>query len=305
MEGTLTVGEISAFSSYVLLFAGPLIMLGFLSTSFGQAMASLQRINRILDSEEKFVNGDIPLKEITDIKVKNLSKSFGGKSVLENINMDIKRGERIGIVGLIGSGKSVLLHHFIRIYDPSEGLIEINGKDIKEYEIKDIRGKIGFCFQDNFLVDGSIEYNITFGRKIEKKDLQKAVKTSAVSEILKLKKLGMMSNVGERGSNLSGGQKQRIMLARALAGNPQVLILDNATSRLDIKTEEKIFQNIKQNYPDITIIIVSQKIHSVRDCNNIYVIDKGRIVSEGTHSNLIKSSPLYKEIELTQRNYKS
>lgn len=305
INGALTIGELSAFSSYVTLFGMPLIMIGFLSTSLGQAIASLERINKLLDSEDKFTNGSLDITDIENIEVKNLSKNFTDKTVLENINMYMEKGQKIGIVGLIGSGKSILLHHLIRIYEPSKGSVEINGKNIKEYDIKDVRQKIGFCFQDNFLVDGSIEYNITFGRKIDRKDIDKAIKTSDVSEILKSKKLGVLSNVGERGSNISGGQKQRIMLARALAGNPQVLILDNATSRLDINTEGKIFENIKHNYPDITIVIVAQKISSVRDCNKIYVIDKGKIVSEGTHNSLIKSSPIYKEIELTQRNYKS
>ena len=305
MNGALTVGELSAFNSYVGLFGGPLIILGFLSTSFGQAVASLGRINRVLDSEEKFEDGELKISTIEEIKIRNLSRNFGTKAVLENINMDIIKGQKVGIVGLIGSGKSILLHHLIRVYDPSEGHIKINNKDIKEYSIRSVREKIGFCFQDNFLVDGSIEYNITFGRKINEKDLQKAINTADVPEILRSKKLGILSNVGERGSNLSGGQKQRIMLARALAVNPQILIMDNATSRLDINTEKKIFTKIKQNYPEITIIIVSQKIYSIRDCDKIYVMDKGKIVSEGTHNSLIKTSPIYKEIELTQRNYKS
>ena len=304
IEGTLTIGELSAFSSYVTLFGTPMIMIGFLSTALGQAIASLKRINKILDSEETFENGTKNLSTIENIDIKNLSKEFNGKKVLNNVSLNVEKGEKIGIIGMIGSGKSTLLHHLIRIYDPSSGSVEINGTDIKNYNISSIREKVGFCFQENFLVDGTIKYNITFGRKIKKNDLNKAIKCAGVADILKSKDLGMLSKVGERGSNLSGGQKQRIMLARALAGNPQVLILDNAISRLDITTERKVFENIRKNYSDITIIIVAQKISSIRDCDRIYVMDKGSIESHGNHNSLLSTSPIYKEIELTQKNYK-
>ena len=234
----------------------------------------------------------------------DVSKSFRENKVLKNINWEIKKGEKVGIIGLVGSGKTILLDQLIRVFDPDEGEILVNGMDIKEYDLGSLRSRFGFCFQENFLVEGSIKENIIFGRNIPQKDLKKAIETSDVLRIIKEKEGGVNSQVGEKGSNLSGGQKQRIMLARALAGNPDVLVLDNATSRLDIKTEGIISKSLKINYPDLTTIIVAQKISSMKDCDRIYVIDEGEIESVGKHRDLLSSSPIYKEIELTQSNYK-
>jgi len=301
--GNMTLGEVTAFNTYVQLFTLPILMLGLMTTMIGQSMASLKRINEVFDAPLTFKNGRLSIEKLESIKVKNLSLNIEDTEILKNINFEMKKGEKIGILGLTGSGKTVFLKHLLRALEPTSGEILLNNKNIKEYKIEDIRSITGFSFQENFLFNGSILNNIKFGRNIPTKKGLKAARIAEVDEFVQNIKNGYNSNVGEQGSNLSGGQKQRIMIARALAGDPQLLILDDATSRLDITTERKVFENIKNQYKNISIILVAQKIASVKDCNRIYLFDEGKIIEFGTHEELLKKSVLYQEIELTQRNY--
>ena len=303
IAGRLQVGDISAFSLYVLTFTMPLIALSFMVTVLGQALASLQRIADVLYASNNFTNGNLPLKKIENVKIENLTFKDNGVNLLSNINFNISSGQKIGIIGLNGSGKTLFLKHLIRAVEPTEGKIYINGKDIKDYEVEDIRASVGFCFQENFLVNESIYENIRFGRNVPEKEILQAAKIANVDEFTKRLEKGYKTNAGEKGSNLSGGQKQRIMLARALIGEPSLLVLDDITSRLDSKTESIIFENIKKYYPNMSIIIVSQKISSLKDCDQIYIFDEGKVSESGTHEQLLKSSSLYQEIELTQSNY--
>jgi ATP-binding cassette subfamily B protein len=303
IAGRLQVGDISAFSLYVLTFTMPLIALSFMVTVLGQALASLQRIADVLYASNNFTNGNLSLKKIENVKIENLTFKDNGVNLLSNINFNISSGQKIGIIGLNGSGKTLFLKHLIRAVEPTEGKIYINGKDIKDYEVEDIRASVGFCFQENFLVNESIYENIRFGRNVPEKEILQAAKIANVDEFAKRLEKGYKTNAGEKGSNLSGGQKQRIMLARALIGEPSLLVLDDITSRLDSKTESIIFENIKKYYPNMSIIIVSQKISSLKDCDQIYIFDEGKVSESGTHEQLLKSSSLYQEIELTQSNY--
>jgi ATP-binding cassette subfamily B protein len=301
--GNMTIGDMTAFNSYVQLFAAPILMLGLMITSLGQAIASLSRINEILNSPITFKNGSKNIKTLEEIKVKNLSLKIDESPVLKDINFSIKKGEKVGILGLTGSGKTIFLKTFLRALDPTSGEILLNEENIKDYQIQDVRKLIGFSFQENFLFNSSIYENIRFGRDLSKKEILKAADISEVDEFAKASEKGYKTKVGERGNNLSGGQKQRVMIARALASRPELLILDDATSRLDIETEEKVFDNIRKEYEDITIILVAQKIASVKDCDRIYIFDNGKIEESGTHEDLLKTSVLYQEIELSQRNH--
>lgn len=303
IAGRLQVGDISAFSLYVLTFTMPLISLSFMITLIGQAFASLQRISDVMYKENEFLDGKEKLKEIKNINIKALSFNDDGIDTLNNINFELKQGQKIGIIGLTGSGKTLFLKHLIRAVEPTKGTIYINGKDIHEYKVNSLRANIGFCFQENFLVNDSIYENIRFGRNVEEKDIFKAARIANVDEFTKKLEKGYKTLAGEKGSNLSGGQKQRIMIARALVDNPSLLILDDITSRLDANTETQIFKNIKTAYPHLSTILVSQKISSLKDCNRIYIFNEGEISESGTHEELLKTSSLYKEIELTQSNY--
>ncbi|MBU1120171.1 ABC transporter ATP-binding protein/permease [Patescibacteria group bacterium] len=303
IAGRLQIGDISAFNLYVLIFVLPLVSLSFMATMLAQSMASLQRISEVLDRDIEFKDGKEPLERINDIHIKKLTFEDDGVNILENINFDLEKEHKIGIMGLTGSGKTLFLKHFLRAVEPTDGEIFINGKDIKEYKSYDLRKEIGFCFQENFLINETIYENIRFGRDIEEKDVLKAAKIADLDEFAKKLEKGYKTIAGEKGNNLSGGQKQRIMIARALVDHPSLLILDDITSRLDANTEGRVFENIKKNYPNISMILVSQKISSLKDCNKIYIFDEGKISESGTHDELLKTSSLYREIELTQSNY--
>lgn len=303
IAGRLQIGDISAFNLYVLIFVMPLVSLSFMVTMLGQSMASLQRISDVLDRDIDFKDGKEPLETINDVHIKKLTFEDEGVNILNNINFDLGKNQKIGIMGLTGSGKTLFLKHFLRAVEPTDGEILINGKDIKEYKSHDLRKEIGFCFQENFLINETIFENIRFGRDIEEKDVLKAARIADVDEFVKKLEKGYKTIAGEKGSNLSGGQKQRIMIARALVDHPSLLILDDITSRLDANTEGRVFENIKKNYPNISMILVSQKISSLKDCDRIYIFDEGEISESGTHDELLETSSLYREIELTQSNY--
>jgi ATP-binding cassette subfamily B protein len=301
--GNMSIGDITAFNNYVQLFTMPLLMLGLMITMLGQAFASLGRINSILNAPIKFQDGTKDIDQFRNIETKNLGLKIEDSDVLKDINFKINRGEKIGVLGLTGSGKTVFLKTFLRALEPTSGQILLNGTELEEYKIQDVRKLIGFSFQENFLFNDSIYNNIKFGRDIDKKDIIKAARIAEVDEFAQGFSKKYKTNVGERGNNLSGGQKQRVMISRALASSPQLLILDDATSRLDIETENKVFKNIQKGYQDISIILVAQKIASVKDCDRIYIFDNGKIEESGTHEELLKSSVLYQEIELSQRNH--
>ena len=303
IASNLHIGDITAFNLYIMMFTMPLISLSFMTTLIGQSMASLQRINDIMYRDNTFIDGQIPLNQIESIDVKDLSFVDDNITVLSNVNFKLNSGQKIGIIGLTGSGKTLFLKNLIRAVEPTSGNILINGKDIKEYKINSVRKEIGFCFQDNFLINDTIYENIRFGRNVSEKEIFKATKIANVDEFIKKFEKGYKTLAGEKGNNLSGGQKQRIMIARALVGSPSLLIFDDITSRLDANTESLIFNNIRKYYPNTSIILVSQKISSFKDCNRIYIFNEGTISESGTHKELLNSSPLYKEIELSQSNY--
>lgn len=300
IKGTMTLGQISAFSNYVTMFIMPLIMLSMMSNMIGQAIASVTRISSLLDFKNYFKDGKEEIKNIISIDIKSLNFHLGKKKILDNVNFEINKGEKIGIIGLTGSGKSILMQQILRIIEPDSGKIFLNDKDIKDYKIDSIREKTGVVFQDNFLIDDTIDANIDFKRNLSKDEIVLARKISDVEEFY----LNNSSNykIGEEGKKLSGGQKQRLRIARAIAGKPDLLILDDCTSNLDVKTEKKIVSNIRKILTEISIIIISQKIASLSDCDRIYVMDNGKITEVGTHKELLERSLIYKEIELTQKN---
>ena len=299
----MTIGDITAFNSYIMMFTMPLIMIAAMSTMLGQAMASLKRISELLDAPIKFKDGKKSIKNFESLKFENVDFKIDKSNVLKDIDFKLEKGQKAGIMGLTGSGKTIFLKQIIRALEPTKGKVMFNDKNLKDLQIKDVRKLIGYTFQENFLFNDTILENIKFERDISDEKAIKCAQIALVDEYVKDFTDGYNTNVGEQGNNLSGGQKQRIMIARALAGDPQLLILDDATSRLDISTEKQVFENIKKEYPEITMIIVAQKIASVKGCDKICIFDKGEITDQGTHEELLKTSVLYKEIELTQQNY--
>jgi ATP-binding cassette subfamily B protein len=303
--GNMSLGDITAFQNYVNMFILPILSFGFMSAMAGQAMVSIKRIGEILNEKTELKNGTIKINQrgIKSVELKNVSFTNQGNKILHNVNLQVNRGEKIGIIGLTGSGKSLMLKTIVRLIEPTSGKVLINNRNVNQYEINNLRKRIGFVFQNDYLINGSLADNIKFGRQVNRQELEKIVKIADVDQIAAKFGDGLNHNIGEQGRKLSGGQKQRVRIAQALASNPDLLILDDCTSNLDVKTEKKIVKNIKDNYQDIALIIVSEKIASIKDCDRIYVVDGGKIVGTGTHGELLKTTFLYQEIELTQKNY--
>ena len=223
--------------------------------------------------------------------------------ILHDINFHINKGEKIGIIGMTASGKTMFVESMLKFIDEFTGEFLINEKPVDKIDYDLFRSKIGYVSQKNFILSGTIFENINFYRNLTKEEIEKASSTALVNEFTDKYDNELQHISVERGDNLSGGQKQRITIARALAGEPDILILDDSTSKLDMQTESSLMQNIKNNYPNMTLIIVAQKIASIKNCNRIYVMENGTFEISGDHDFLMNNSFLYQEIDLTQSNY--
>jgi len=236
------------------------------------------------------------------VEMKDISVSFGEKPVLKDVSFSIKPGTRTAIIGPTAAGKTQLLYLLTGLIKPNSGTITFDGIDLNEYDKTTFQHQIGFVFQDSVLFNLTLRENIAFNENVTDEFLAKAIETSELKDFIDLLPQGLDTIVSERGTSLSGGQKQRIMLARALALNPKILLLDDFTARVDTQTEQKILDNIERNYPDLTLLSVTQKIASVENYRQIILLEEGEILAIGTHENLMKTSPEYVQIFNSQRS---
>ncbi|MGD0341619.1 MAG: ATP-binding cassette domain-containing protein, partial [Bacteroidales bacterium] len=236
------------------------------------------------------------------IEVKNVSLFFGDKPVLKNISFSVKAGSKTAIIGPTAAGKSQLLYLLTVLIAPDSGSIEFDGVRSDNYTKDLFHSQIGFIFQDSVIFNMSLRENIAFSNKVTDESLNKAISTAELSDFVDSLPQGLDTIVSERGTSLSGGQKQRIMLARALALNPNILLLDDFTSRVDRQTENKILCNLENNYPHLTLISVTQKIAPVRHFEQIILLMEGEIIATGKHNDLKESSPEYAQIYSSQRS---
>jgi ATP-binding cassette subfamily B protein len=237
-----------------------------------------------------------------DILLKDVSLFYGDKPVLKNISFSIKAGSKTAIIGPTAAGKSQLLYLLTNLIPPSSGSIEFDGINIEKYTKEIFHSQIGFVFQDSVIFNMSLRENIAFNDKVTNESLEKAIATAELTDFIESLPQKLNTIVSERGTSLSGGQKQRIMLARALAINPSILLLDDFTSRVDRKTENTILCNLENNYPDLTLISVTQKIAPVRHFEQIILLMEGEVIASGTHKELKESSPEYIQIYSSQRS---
>jgi len=302
VAGTMSLGNFAAFNSYLFLLIFPILMIGFMSNIIAQASASYARINEVLEAppEEKAGTKDSNIKG--DILLKDVSLFYGDKPILKNISFSIKAGSKTAIIGPTAAGKSQLLYLLTNLISPSSGTIEFDGIPIDNYTKEIFHSQIGFVFQDSVIFNMSLRENIAFNDKVTNESLEKAIATAELSDFIESLPQKLDTIVSERGTSLSGGQKQRIMLARALAVNPRVLLLDDFTSRVDKKTENKILCNLENNYRGLTLISVTQKIAPVRHFEQIILLMEGEIIATGTHKELKESSPEYIQIYSSQRS---
>ncbi|QCX34713.1 ABC transporter ATP-binding protein [Caloramator sp. E03] len=303
-NGTLEIGKIMAFINYLIQIMNSLIMVVMLVLNFSRAKASADRINEVLNTVPSIQdsNSAADMKSF-DIEFKNVSFKYSEHSeyVLTDISFKIKQGEKVGIIGATGAGKSSLVSLIPRLYDATEGQILIGGIDVKNIKLKDLRKNIGVVLQDSILFSGTIEDNLKFGNSnADFETIENAAMDAQAFEFIKEKENGYQSIVEQRGKNFSGGQKQRLSIARTLIRNPKILILDDSSSALDMATEAKLQNAIKKRMRDNTVIIIAQRISAVCDADKIIVLDNGKVSAIGTHKELLKENEIYRSIAVSQ-----
>lgn len=299
---TMTLGEFTAFNSYIAILIFPILIIGFMSNVIAQASASYARISEVLAAPGEKKEGGIIKVIHGDIHVHDVSVRYGEKNILKNISFEIKAGQKIAIIGPTAGGKTQLLYLLTGLLAPTSGTISYDGELIGAYNQETLHKQIGFVFQDSVLFNLSLRENIAFSPVAKDEDIALAIKTAELSDFVDTLPEGLNTIVSERGTSLSGGQKQRIMLARALALNPKVLLLDDFTARVDTPTEQKILANVAKNYPHLTLLSVTQRIASVAHYDQIMLLMEGEILAKGTHEALVHSSPEYVQIQDSQRS---
>ncbi len=302
ISGSLSLGDFAAFSSYIAILIFPIIVLGFIGNIVAQANASYARIAEVLNSVEPADSGSLDIAIEGRLEAKKLSLSFGDKPVLREVSFQVEAGTRTAIIGPTAAGKSQLLYILTGLVDPESGSVEIDGYPLADYNKKKLHSQVGFVFQDSIIFNLSLRENIAFSSQASQSELDKAIHTAELSDLVKALPKGLDTVISERGTSLSGGQKQRLMLARALILNPKILLLDDFTARVDAVTEAKILANVTKNYPDLTLISVTQKIASVENYDQIILLMEGELLAKGTHKQLLASSPEYMQINNSQRS---
>ncbi|MGD6941691.1 ABC transporter ATP-binding protein [Cytobacillus gottheilii] len=299
---SLTLGELVAFYSLLGYIMWPIMNLGFTVNLFSQAKASGERLLEILESENEIENGNEAVqverfKGEVQFKDVSLQYSSEDKQALNNVSFFAEPGKVIGLIGSTGAGKTTLTQLMTRFYEPGEGVVLIDGKDVKEYSLKSLRHNIGFVLQETFLFSSSIKANISFGRPDATMDeiIDAAKRAQAHDFIMELPE-GYDTMLGERGMGLSGGQKQRIAIARAICVDPSILILDDATSAVDMQTEFQIQKALKEVMKNRTTFIIAHRISSLKHADEIIVLEEGRVAERGTHEQLIQREGPYKRI---------
>ena len=302
ISGSMSLGDFAAFSSYLSLLIFPILVIGFMSNVIAQATASYQRIQVVLEVPEAKEEGTITHAPDGNVSLHHVSKKYGEKLVLKDISFSVGEGNTLAVIGPTAAGKTQLLYLLTGLTKADEGTVEFDDQDIQLYNKENFYKHVGFVFQDSILFNLSIRENIGFSNLVTDEQLQKAIDTAELSAFIDSLPQKLDTVVSERGTSLSGGQKQRIMLARALAINPKILLLDDFTARVDTQTEMKILKNVKRNYPGITLISVTQKISAAENFDQVMVLMEGEMLAKGTHKELMESSPEYVQIYNSQQS---
>jgi|LSQX01.2.fsa_nt_gb ATP-binding cassette subfamily B protein len=324
--GVSEVGKIIAMMSYFTYILNAMLSVTRIFITYTRFAASMERIERVLEApddlsvlteedldpenEDETENTDKssvkPESEVNALAIPHIefcdvSFSYNGKKDnVSNISFALMRGETLGIIGATGSGKTTLISLLLRFYDPSGGIIKINGRDIRTIKREELSTMFGIALQNDFLFADTVMENIKFGRDISDEEVIRAAETAQASEFIDNKENGYNFILDIKGANLSGGQKQRLTIARALAGNPEILILDDSSSALDYKTDARLRRELAEQYRDATKIIVTQRVSSIMSAEHIIVMDDGKIIASSTHDELMKSCDIYREIAESQ-----
>lgn len=308
IQGTMTTGVLTAFINYVGQILMSLMMVSFIIMNSSRTIASVKRINEVLEAEIDLSDEDAEMKELTvqhgSIEFRNVYFRYyknREKWVLENINLTINPGETVGIIGSTGSGKTSLVQLIPRLYDVDNGEVLVDGVNVKDYSLNNLRDDVGIVLQNNILFTGTILENLKWGDEYADEDtIKKYAESAQAHGFVTSFNDGYQTMLGQGGVNVSGGQKQRLSIARALLKQPKILILDDSTSAVDTATESRIRENFRNVLKDTTKLIIAQRISSVIDSDKIVVIDEGKIVGLGSHEQLMESSKAYQEIYYSQ-----
>jgi len=306
VAGGMTTGQLVSFISYVMMILMSLMMLSFLFVMVIISRASVERIAEVLKETSDLANPESPLYEVADgsISFKGVDFSYAGsrdKLCLAKINLDIRSGETIGIIGGTGSSKSTLIQLIPRLYDVTDGTLCVGGRDVRDYDIETLRGAVAVVLQKNVLFSGTISDNLRWGNPdATDEELTKACRLAQADEFIRSFPDGYSTHIEQGGANVSGGQKQRLCIARALLKKPKILILDDSTSAVDTRTDAALRKAFREDLPDTTKLIIAQRIASVSDADRIIVMDGGGITAVGTHAELMETSEIYREVHDSQ-----
>ncbi len=299
------VGSIASFVNYLSQIIFTIVMVGFLGNSVTRAMISLRRIREILDAEPAMTFNDVEDEELEgSLSFENVTFTYPNdeEPILKDVSFDIAAGEMVGVVGATGAGKSTLAQLIPRLFDPQQGSIKIGGKDIRTVSEGTLRKTVSIVLQKAILFSGTIADNLRQGKgDATVSEMERAARIAQASEFISRMDLAFESPVEERGTNFSGGQKQRMSIARGIVSNPKILIFDDSTSALDAKSERLVQEALNKDLKGTTTIIIAQKISSVVHADKILVLDQGRLIGQGKHTDLVATNPVYREIYETQK----
>ena len=305
VDGGMEIGQLTGSISYITMILFGFMMLAMFAQSIFRGTASIKRLNALLDTNPVVIEGnEEDGLEVGTVEFKDVNFSYPGSSgelVLSNINLKINKGEKIGILGSTGCGKSTLVNLITRFYDATEGEVLVDGINVKEFKFSALRNKVALVLQKSELYSGTIKDNICWGKEdATQEEVEYAAKIAQADSFIKSFNEGYDTFVAEKGASLSGGQKQRISISRALIKKPEILIFDDSTSALDLQTEANLYKAINESLKDMTIITIAQRVASVRNADKIVVLNDGEIASIGSHDELINTCPIYQEIYNSQ-----
>ena len=303
---SLSIGQMSALLTYGIQILSSLMFLSMILVMMFMSLESIKRVSEVLEEEPTIVNPNDPIMEVKDGSIDFDKVDFkyfenAEKNTLEDIDLHIKSGQFVGILGSTGSGKTSVVNLISRLYDVTDGDVKVGGIDVRDYDLKTLRDNVSVVLQKNVLFSGTIASNLQWGDKeASEEEMLKALEHAQALEIIKNSPDGLNRVVEQGGANFSGGQKQRLCIARALLKKPKILILDDSTSAVDTKTDKLIRKALKEDLPNMTKIVIAQRISSIEDADQIVVMNDGRIDAIGTHEELIKNNKIYQEVYFTQ-----